>query len=113
MVFLLKNHAFPAYWRSSAFHEQFLNDTVNKTRSGKTTGVWHFEKDAYHVIRQAVSEGQLVPLETVRLTDEGSFRTALDEGLENLRSPVGFDAMIDIQVARDNNVTPIPLAGDY
>jgi hypothetical protein len=114
VVFLLKEHAFPGYWRSETFHKQFLDDAVTQTRAKRTTGSWHFEKDEFFlIIREAVAQGHLVPLETVRLTDHGSFRTSLDQGLENLRSPVGFDAMIDIQLARENGITPIPLTGDY
>ncbi len=114
VVFLLKDHAVPGYWRSETLHKQFLDDAVTQTRAKRTTGSWHFEKDDFFlIIREAVAQGHLVPLETVRLTDHGSFRTSLDQGLENLRSPVGFDAMIDIQLARESGITPIPLTGDY
>jgi hypothetical protein len=113
VVFLLKGHCFPAYWRSGAFRAQFLEDAIKKARIGKATEVWFFETDAYPQIREAVAEGRLVPLETVCLTEHRGFQGALDDGLENLRSSAGFEAMIDVQLAREKEVTPLPLAGEY
>jgi hypothetical protein len=113
VIFLLKDHAFPGYWRSEAFQDKCIKDSIiQRNRSDTLTENWYFAKEpCFPSIRSAVAEGWLVPLETVRLTDQSSFRTALDEGLENLRTPFEFDAMIDIQTARKNNITPIPLVG--
>ncbi|MBI2809071.1 MAG: hypothetical protein HYX68_29145 [Planctomycetes bacterium] len=119
VVFLLKNHAFPGYWRSETLQKQFVAEAAKITPNRrnpkeKEFKKWCFAEDPfYYLIRDAVARGELVPLETIDLTQRESFQTALDHGLENLRSKFEFDAMIDIKTAREFKITPIPLAGEF
>jgi hypothetical protein len=50
-----------------------------------------------------------MPLETTVLTRQGSFQAAQELGVRSLMTRWGFDAMVEIQRARDNGVTPLPL----
>jgi hypothetical protein len=58
--------------------------------------------------------GDVVPIETVDLTQHIGFWEAVDDGMDNLRSKREFSSMIDVQYARTNKtkpVTPLPLLG--
>lgn len=59
-----------------------------------------------------MNAGKLVPLETVRLTENCGFWEAIDAGRDNLRPKREFAAMVDIALARENQVTPLPILGD-
>ena len=56
-----------------------------------------------------IKEGRLVPVETVLLTQRGGFRNAVEEGVRNLKDAKAFDSMVDVRLARDGGVTPLPL----
>jgi hypothetical protein len=123
-IILLKTHAFPAYWRHSAYHETFSQtlsidaDAVSDPNPGMLMArgqiySWYFDRpDHYREILGAVLAGKLVPLETVSLTARSSFLEALDEGQKNLGNKREFDSMLDIQLARSDErwrVTPLPI----
>jgi hypothetical protein len=44
------------------------------------------------------------------LTSRGGFWEAIEEGQRNLEDPEQFHSMLDIKLARDADVTPLPLA---
>jgi len=54
----------------------------------------------------------LVPIETVRLTENCGFAEAIEAGIEALSVAADFDSMLDIVIARTNNVTPLPISGE-
>jgi hypothetical protein len=62
----------------------------------------------YEEVQQLVRRRMLVPLETVWLTQRGSFYGAIEEGAKNLRFKDDFEAMLDVTMARQGGVTPIP-----
>jgi hypothetical protein len=68
-----------------------------------------FESNDYVRIRNAISEGHLVPLEAVWLTNRSSFADSQAEGQKNMRSRAEFNSMLDVRRARDVGVTPLPL----
>lgn len=116
-IILLTGHAFPAYWRSDVAHEKFLlaNNGASSSGGAATGGVspygWQFLRTQYAQIMQCIQRGDLVPLETVDLTSHTSFDTAMQNGLENLRSKRQFDSLLDLRQARLNEppVTPLPI----
>lgn len=57
---------------------------------------------------EAVRSGDLVPLESVWLTERRGFWDAVDAGVENLRNRSEFEVLVDVRGARDYNVTPLP-----
>ena len=124
VVFLLDAHAFPGYWRASDYHQAFTEahplgiqdivraDSTTTSVSGAQGEAWLLGKATYDEIVQYVNAGKLVPLETVRLTENCGFWEAIDAGRDNLRPKREFAAMVDIALARENQVTPLPILGD-
>jgi hypothetical protein len=120
VIFLLKDHAFPGYWRSEQARDDFMAadtlpmdcDTEKSsmtTVAGSQTYGWWFRDTAYEEIRRHVETGALVPLESVWLTEFSGFAEAIDGGLDNLKSKRRFHSMLDILKARDLQVTPLPI----
>ncbi len=126
-VILLKGHAFPAFWRSDAAHDDFVLANAgpaaagagNDPPAGVPAGVkgqvgrygWQFQRQHFSLLMQCIQRGDLVPLETVDLTNRSSFDTAMQDGLENLRNKSEFDSLLDLVQARRNEppVTPLPI----
>jgi hypothetical protein len=123
-IFLLKTHAFPAYWRHDSFHEDFgsarsgaaLTETeISKGPPRVAPGQsfsWDFQPAQYREILGEVRAGRLVPLETTLVTGRGSFADAIAGGVENLASRREFESMLDILLARtdsESSVTPLPI----
>jgi hypothetical protein len=124
VIFLLIDHAFPGYWRSEEVRQDFITlrskpaiaiSESGKSRSDATTPTpmkpWVFTN--YAEVVQLAREGDIVPVETVWLTQHQGFWDAVDEGMTDLRSKREFSSMIDIQGARSYTtpVTPLPILG--
>jgi hypothetical protein len=121
VVFLLKDHAFPGYWRQDRFQQKFIEisdefvDEMGTEERHKTSAPgaqrvsWWFRDTAYNEIVRQVKLGNLVPLESVWLTEHSGFWEAVDGGKDNLKSPKQFHSMLDIARAREAGVTPLPL----
>ncbi|WP_314958429.1 CHAT domain-containing protein [Bradyrhizobium cosmicum] len=130
-VFLITGHAFPAYWRSNKAwwrmksfrfdqNEQQLPGQIGRSQDGFTSTVqstntkgqtesWMFTgTDNLAELLSYVQKGELVPFESTFVTARKGFFQALERGASNLH-PQSFDAMIDIQSARGESVTPLPL----
>ena len=126
VIFLLQGHAFPGYWRSDLYHQAFIemaNTSPNtnggeqpsgqpQTPSGQAQRFpWYLDKGFYGEVMQQVRDLKLVPIESTMISRRGSFWDAVDAGIENLRSKKQFHSLINVRLARDNRVTPIPLRG--
>ncbi|HWP44784.1 MAG TPA: hypothetical protein VNO14_16165, partial [Blastocatellia bacterium] len=125
VIFLLQGHAFPGYWRSDAYHRAFTEMTNSSPAAGGAeTGAqpqtpvgtaqrfpWYLDKSFYAEVVQQVRDLKLVPIESTMIARRGSFWDAVEAGIENLRSKRQFHSLIDVRLARDNRVTPIPLRG--
>jgi hypothetical protein len=124
VIFLLNDHAFPGYWRSEEVRTKFIDMSPKTVAASLTTALtsregssltsskpWVFTN--YTEITELVRNGDLVPIETVWLTQREGFWDAVDEGVSNLRSKREFSSLIDIQYARTNPtpVTPLPILG--
>jgi hypothetical protein len=115
VIFLLEGHAFPGYWRSEESRQAFVEGrsalVPTQGESYKTTAQyrWMEIKDGYDEIVQLARNRDLVPLETVWLTQHKGYWEARDAGLENLRSKIDFECMVDVKGARGKEVTPLPL----
>lgn len=121
VVFLLRTHAFPAYWRYGKFHSDFRN-ALSSTASAPVKGepssasgqryAWVVERSQYREILGEVQAGRLVPLETTLVTGHGSFAGAIVAGVQNLANRREFESMLDILLARTDetsSVTPLPI----
>ena len=107
VIFLLHGHAFAGYYRSEDCYKRVRKWAIEESRfSGE---IWLLAEDFYETLVELVRAGELVPLETVCLTQRKGFWEAVEEGGRNLRSRSSFQFMVDIKLARECNVTPLPL----
>jgi hypothetical protein len=130
VVFLLKGHAFAGYWTGEKHQGEFrttkrdptdeLDDKTFVNRFEEDPQAlaaenvlapveWKYDSQRLEEIRAAVSEGRLVAIEATYLTNSGSFSNACEVGGSNLDSAEEFDSMLDIKLARDKGVTPLPI----
>ncbi len=124
VIFLLNDHAFPGYWRADAFHGRFRSarpDDVREIMSANSDSTsvagaqrypWAVGRAMTPEIVREIREGRLVPLETVRLTENCGFAEAIEAGKENFEDLDRFEFLIDIAIARQHDITPLPLVGD-
>ncbi|UGY02530.1 hypothetical protein [Bradyrhizobium quebecense] len=124
VIFLLEGHAFPGYWRAQEYHDEFTEarpkGIQNIVRAdSQATAVfdaqleaWYSGRPTYREIVQCVNAGKLVPLETVRLTENAGFAEAIEAGCENLAAEDEFEGLVDIALAREQQVTPLPILGE-
>ena len=124
-IILLKDHAFPAYWRAERYHNEFKGARPQNIESVAHAGAsfaastrvqqdaWYLDgSTTYREIVSLVNANKLVPIETVRLTENCGFWEAVAAGSDNLRDEDDFDSMIDIALAREKQITPLPILGD-
>jgi len=117
VVFLIKGHSFPGYWRGDGLHARFLQvedgtDADLERLPGPIrvpSAPWMVEGPGYREIVRVAKSDQLVPLETTLLASRGSFRAATEQGSENLASEQEFDSMMDVKRARTLGVNALPL----
>jgi hypothetical protein len=107
VIFLLEGHAFVGYYRSEEAYEKVRTWAIEESTS--TSEQWLFGRDFFEKLVQLVQDGELVPVETVCLTERTGFWEAVEQGALNLRSKSSFQYMVDIKSARESNVTPLPL----
>ena len=126
VLFLLTGHAFVGYWRGDDLHREFLaikglepgfaaaneGEHMASGAAGSNQGAQVLDQGQHLEVRQRVNEGQIVPLEATWLSQRGGFAAAADEGRKNLRLKREFQAMVDVKIARDEGVTPLPLLGE-
>ena len=121
VVFLLDGHAFPGYCRSEAAHASLVEllskvpvdgssvqNPAEIARMPEVRSVWMFDKRYYWEIVRMVRAGLIVPIETTLIAGASGFSEAVAQGIENLRNKAEFQYLVDIQTARERNVTPIP-----
>jgi hypothetical protein len=112
VIFVLYDHAFPGYWRNEQSRTEFMEMKV-AIDAGKTANAKGDQSfDEFDEVTQLVNSGQLIPLETVWLTRRLGFQEAVDAGLENLINRSDFGALLDVKLARDKGVMPLPIIGE-
>jgi hypothetical protein len=122
VLFLIDGHAFPGYWRDESAHEEFSAIGFERPDSPARAAAtlrssrcqpcpWGFGQAFYAEVRRHLDQDSIVPIETTMLTSSGSFYTAIDEGLANLRNRGEFNGMLDVWLARKAGVTPLPIPG--
>lgn len=124
VIFMLQDHAFPGYWRSEQAYQKFrqmdeldggpLADQRRPGNSRSTEFPWFSDRAVYEELRGYLQRGELVPIETVRLTSGASFADATAEavGYFDLKRNRNFHSMVDIVLSREKQVTPLPLCND-
>jgi hypothetical protein len=122
VVFLLDGHALPGYWRHRSFQEKFSQAVFPETdtpalRGGSSADIqrcaWQTTgRDAHREIAARIRARELVPIETVRLTENCGFVAAIEAGIEALAPARDFHSLLDIVQARSKGVTPLPVVED-
>jgi hypothetical protein len=129
VIFLLNGHAFPGYWSSDQRRGDVLaiepplmetastatpvpdeKEEEEETSSYAQNVPWVFDRSRFDEVIECVQRGVIVPLESTLLTSRGGFWEAIEEGMRNLDDPEQFHSMLDVKLARDSDVTPLPLA---
>ncbi|MEM6605363.1 MAG: hypothetical protein AAF671_06365 [Pseudomonadota bacterium] len=125
-IFLLRGHAFPAYWRSLNAYDDFgamrnvIGDShIDAVSEGRFDSVqrfknWMITGEASHQdILASVQRGHLVPLESVAMTARLGFEEAIEQGLDNVHALEEFESLIDVPLARRRyGVTPLPFQAE-
>jgi hypothetical protein len=121
VIFLLKGHALPGWWRHEDFQEEYRKmgaanygevvdaDAGGSSAANAQTVSWHAGQASWAEVRRWIRERKLVPIETVRLTEHCGFIEAIEAGVEALGEWADYDSMLDIVTARQAQVTPLPL----
>jgi hypothetical protein len=121
VIFLLNGHALPGWWRHPEYRDEYFempsenfaevayaSATENAAANAQVVA-WHTGAPSWPEIRRWIRERKLVPIETVRLTEHGSFVDAIEAGVEALATRRDFHSMLDIITARMEQVTPLPI----
>jgi hypothetical protein len=120
VVFLLRGHAFPGYWRAARYYDEFIGmrhveeDMVRGSTLADGVSApkpWMVRGEQSHAaLLNSVRRDALAPIESVALTQRLGFAEAIEQGLENLAARDEFEFMVDIPLARlKYGVTPLPL----
>jgi CHAT domain-containing protein len=132
VIFLIRGHAFPGYWRSdegwwrlSQFNEGAATALAPESAAPLSSAAlseartsagqperWLFSLNTLGELMRYVQEGSLVPFESTFVTRRLPYSQALETGVGNLH-PATFDAMLDVQTARCDNVTPLPIFDSF
>ncbi|WP_395702004.1 hypothetical protein [Aquabacterium sp.] len=121
VIFLLEGHALPGYWRHSGFQTEFRAalPMAREATSDEPTDAAPTVREQrepwwsadHATVWKLIRERRLAPLETVRLTEHCGFREARQAGIDALRSARDFDSALDIVIAREHLITPLPILG--
>ncbi len=99
VIFVLKDHAFPGYWRSEADRDAFHR--MRDDPGGKRSELGD--------VREYVDTRKLIPLETVLLTNHSGFDAAVNACSDNLADEARWGRLLDVKTARTLGATPIPI----
>ena len=117
VLLLLKGHALPGYWRSEAAWDAFRRGDYSNNLSlspsqnqlaqvtAATAGWMVAEHD--EVVRLVRAQA-LWPVEATRIPKRSGFADSVHAGMDALRLAADFDCLIDISVARERGVLPLP-----
>ncbi len=117
VILLLKGHALPGYWRSEAAWDAFRRgdyanttaESSNATVTGQVpmaTAGWMVRE--HDEVVNLIRAQALWPVEATRIAKRSGFADAVHAGMDALRLPADFDCLIDISVAREKGVLPLP-----
>ncbi len=112
VLFLTEGHAFAGYWRNPNVNLVARPENAPETNPVGQLKAWIFSgMGSFAQITQWINAGDLVPIETVQLAKQGAFFFAVEEGGRALvTTPWNFHAMVDLYIARDKEITPLPLS---
>jgi hypothetical protein len=107
-LFLFQGHAFVGFYRTEGTHQE-IREWIRRNGGSSEEDAWILGSQCYPKILELVTRGDLIPIETTLVTKRGGFANALGEGIRNLTSQSEYQFLIDLKLARENGVTPLPL----
>jgi len=108
VLFLFNGHAFVGYYRTEATHQE-VREWISRSAGPLEEDAWMLDSEFYPRVLDLVMKGDLIPIETTLLTKRRGFSEAVEEGVRNLTSQSEYQFLIDLKLARENGVTPLPL----
>jgi hypothetical protein len=106
-LFLLREHAFVGYYANSGVHEDVCKWAAENI--GPDGDPWVLGTNFYDKLKEYIESEAIIPIEATWLTKKFGVRAAIREAKEKLDNKELFDWFIDIKLARDSAVTPLPL----
>jgi hypothetical protein len=129
VLFLLPGHALPGYWRDENLHAAFRRVAIPTTtalanKPGPALSAAVAAHDAapspwllrthsdwngpvYAELDARLVAGDVIPLETVAMTDQTAFTPARKLARQTLDRNI--ESMVDVQIARLSGITPLPM----
>ncbi len=107
IVFLLKGHAFPGYYNTRQAHDETMEYVLRRATSEQDA--WMLGKEYGANLRKSVADGEIVAVDTTGLTNGASFSNSREAAQKQLVTEDSFEFLVDIRLARDHGVTPLPL----
>jgi hypothetical protein len=137
VLVLLEAHAFVGYWRTLEGHERFLDmasvfeygsvgeaqeearengdapeAVIDTSRSARPRHRAYVVGPSGHKeLVTLIEHDDLVPVEATSLASRDGFATAVEEGTALFADPSQFHSLLDLRLAREQGVTPLPLRG--
>jgi hypothetical protein len=113
IIFLFAGHAFAGFYRTRTAHQKVREWVLRNASSEEdawmlaagSTGANSFHK----VLKGMVLKREIVSVETVCLTQKTSFKIAIERGQKGV---LDLEYFVDLQLARQNGVTPLPVVND-
>jgi hypothetical protein len=107
LLFLLRGHAFAGYYKTSESSKKVYEWNAE---SGDPDGdLWVLGESFYPAMMKLIEAGEIVPVETTGLAKKWGFEKAIKEAKDRLGEKGKFEWLMDIKLARDRGVTPLPL----
>ena len=107
LLFLLKGHAFAGYYRTPASSKEVYQWLAE---SGDPDGdPWVLGADFQPVLMSLIDKGEIIPIETTGLAWKWGIERAIAEAKGKLQEKGAFEWLMDIKLARERGVTPLPL----
>ena len=107
LLFLLKGHAFAGYYKTAGSSKLVYEWVAESGDAGADP--WVLGKGFHSTLMELIQEGEIVPIETTGLAKKGSLKHALEEARARLEMQGQFEWLMDIKLARERGVTPLPL----
>ena len=107
VIVLFAGHALVGFYRSKQAHDK-VREHMDRNASSDEQA-WMLGKSIQPVILEMINSKELVGLEAVGLTKHQSFESALAEGTNKITRRVDFEYLVDVRLAREGGVTPLPI----
>jgi len=117
LIFFIPGHAYLGYWRKHEAWESFWekDQTASNELSGSIGETNEFDKaikeklkKRYTRIKETISKGIIVPLNSTTFTTQGTYEDCINEGVE-LSQENDFDGIVDVGFAREKGIKPLSM----